>query len=114
MSKHHSNKLAADLAVAQRNEAGCRAALIQAETTLRQIQHELEMVKFDRNYWRAKTEAHEQTIRLQEHQIARKDGQIQELRRNLPYTTDDSVPDCGIVVHRKSTFNHPDLGLVDC
>lgn len=69
MSKHHSNKIASDLAISQRNEAGCRAALIQAQKQLKAQATELETVKFDRNYWRDRAETQEQTIKLLQRKV---------------------------------------------
>lgn len=64
MSKHNSSGMAQQLCATQRNEAACRAALIQAQESVKRQAAELEKVTFDRNYWRDRAETQEQTIEL--------------------------------------------------
>lgn len=95
--------MAQQLCAPQQEESACRAALIQAQSALKQRTQELEASKFERNYWKDRAETQEQTIRLLQSKCAYKDGQISELRSTLSRATDDD----GILINIHSGFDKP-------
>lgn len=74
MPKHNNASMAQALHVSQREEAACRATVIQLSKELNALKRELETVTFDRNYYRDKAETQEQTIKLLQRKVEATEG----------------------------------------